>query len=109
METLKRLLDQSREINEKLVSLVEHKLTKTPFVVVGLSSVLEKIMEANDALYVYLDDLGDESYQEIKTDLARKNLAIGSVLRDNIIFGNETVKEKDKQRLNDFINKCYNR
>ena len=110
MQTLKRLLENSREANEKLVNLVEQKMKRNDDVIVCFRQVLKMICESNSALSLFMLEFDEVKYNDLAFDLADKNKAIKDIMnRHAFVSEDETVLSVEMKMLDEYITKIHNR
>lgn len=107
METLKKLIENSREANERLISLVEQKMKRNDDVTICLSSfkqVLKMIYESNCALSMFMVELDANKYKDLAYAIALKNRAIKEIInRYTVVTDDETRESLDIKMLDEYL------
>lgn len=110
METLKRLLENSREANEKLVSLVELKMKRRDDVIVNFRQVLKMIYDSNCALSLFMIEVDANKYKDLAYDITLKNKAIREIINEHTLISEDETKESvEMKMLDEYISKIHNR
>lgn len=109
METIKRLIDKSREANENLLSVFEREMRKVAGerkTLVSFRDVLQMILDSNTALTKYLSE--DGSYTVVLFDLAVKRRYLKEMIADlSFISEDETAEQKELRMIDEFVNNVY--